>query len=139
MPTIEHGTIIVNTAIALRGLRLKGRVADSSVEYRVGEKSVFPDLSFLSFQRQGLTSSVYPTILPELVVEVTSPTDNFNDEIAKARWYLDNGANLVVYVNPALRSVLLYQTGKAVRLLNESQSFTFKATKVAVAEIFIGV
>jgi Uma2 family endonuclease len=139
MPTLDHGAIIINCAIALAPLRPKGKILDSSVEYRVAGKSVFPDLSFISAARLKLTTSKYPTVLPEFVLEVTSPTDKTLDENAKASWYLENGVTVVVYANPVLRSVLVYQNSKPVKLLNYNQSFKFNGIHVKVSDLFEGV
>jgi Uma2 family endonuclease len=139
MPTLEHGTIIINCAIALAPLRAKGKLLDSSVEFRVLGKSVYPDFSFISTARLKLSSGKYPTVLPEFVLEVTSPTDKTLDETEKAKWYLEHGCTMVVYANPAARSVLVYQNGKPAKLLGYDKTFKSNGVHVKISDLFEGV
>jgi Uma2 family endonuclease len=139
MPTLDHGTIVINCAYALITLRVKGKLLDSSVEFRVQGRSVFPDFSFVSTGRLKLSGGKYPTVLPEFVLEVTSPTDKALDESEKAKWYLEHGCTMVVYANPVMRSVLVYQNGKPAKLLNYDKSFKFNGIRVKISDLFEGV
>ena len=85
-----------------------------------------PDVAFISFERwpvaQALPYKGKPVhVVPNLVAEVASPTDDADDLIAKAHEYLRAGAELVWLVFPRVRQLYAYTAvGTAPRLFTEA-------------------
>ena len=46
-------------------------------------------------------------LVPDLVVEVISPTDNFSDVDAKVELYIEDGVELVLVVDPRQKTITL--------------------------------
>jgi Uma2 family endonuclease len=80
-----------------------------------------PDVAFISFDRWP-TGRPLPyrgnpiDAVPELVVEVASPTDDAEDLLEKAHEYLEAGARLVWLVYPRSRVVHAYESPTTVRV-----------------------
>ena len=87
-----------------------------------------PDVAFISFERwpenRPLPYRGNPVdVVPNLVVEVASPTDEAEDLIAKAHEYLRAGAELVWVVFPRVRQLYAYTAvGAAPRLFAETDT-----------------
>lgn len=93
-----------------------GRVIgnDSFIKIRRNPDSVYgPDLFFVSFNRLPL-NGVHRGLLevvPELIVEVRSPTDAWTDLFAKVHDYIDIGVQAVLVVNPEKQAIAIYRAG----------------------------
>ena len=73
-----------------------------------------PDIYFVSAERLPLDdqSDGYLEVVPELVVEIVSPSDTEQEVAAKIRMWLDFGVSMAVEVRPATRSVLVHRPGQ---------------------------
>jgi Uma2 family endonuclease len=108
-----------------------GRLLDEFVEEhdlgRVGMESGFylsrnpdtvrsPDAFFISKERLDPDAEVfgYYEVIPDLVVEIVSPSDTFNEVIDKVDEYLAAGVRLVWVVNLKRRSVIIYPGGQTL-------------------------
>jgi Uma2 family endonuclease len=83
-----------------------------------------PDVSFLSRERipvGGIPDEFIP-IVPDLAVEVLSPSDTWKEVDRKAAEYLRAGVRLVWGVEPRTRCARVYRSGRAVLELTESQA-----------------
>lgn len=87
-----------------------------------------PDVAFISYDRWP-ADRVLPyrsnpvDVVPELVVEVASPTDEVDELFAKAHEYLRAGVNLVWLVIPRIRQVYaLASTTQPPRVFDESST-----------------
>ncbi len=73
-----------------------------------------PDASFLSYERsprgQGINSDAAFRVVPDLAVEVVSPTDRGEELLAKIAEYLDAGVRAVWLVYPVLRVVHVFHS-----------------------------
>jgi Uma2 family endonuclease len=71
-----------------------------------------PDVAFISHQRlQQLEQlSGYLAMAPDLVAEVTSPSDSYTDVEKKAIAWLDAGTRAVLVVDPGTRTVRVYRS-----------------------------
>jgi Uma2 family endonuclease len=84
-----------------------------------------PDLAFWGrermpeFPRQG-----YPSVPPDLVVEVLSPSDVFLTVQRKVLQYLGAGVRLVWIMVPEDRSVAVYRPGQDPRILSNSDTLS---------------
>jgi len=96
----------------------------------VGEVGVFTridpdrvraaDIAFVSNERLSRTSSKgYLKVAPELVVEVISPTDRWQDVRQKLEEYFAIGAHRVWIVEPDNRDVLVYSASTETRKVGE--------------------
>jgi len=103
----------------------KGRVRMGDLYYFVPtredpSKIRKPDLVYASYKTWPLDKPLPYTgnavaIVPELVVEIISPTDDAEDVIAKARQYLKAGVKSVWLVYPGSREIQCYDTGGTIR------------------------
>lgn len=80
-----------------------------------------PDLAFVSKARlptERVTG--WGTVIPDLVVEVVSPSDRATEVREKVEDWLRAGVRLVWVVYPSVRTVDVYRPGSDVRVLGEA-------------------
>ena len=72
-----------------------------------------PDVYFVSAERLPLDdeSDGYLEVVPELVVEIVSPSDSARDISDKVRMWLDLGVSMALVVHPAERAVMVHGLG----------------------------
>lgn len=72
-----------------------------------------PDIFFVSAERLPLDdqSDGYLEVMPELVVEIVSPSDSERDVREKIAMWLDNGVSMALEVRPAERAVMVHRSG----------------------------
>lgn len=79
-----------------------------------------PDAAFVA---EGRVDSPAPPgfgrLAPDLAVEVVSPSNTVAEIYSKVMDYLDAGSRLVWTVDPGTRSVTVYRSREAIRLLTE--------------------
>jgi Uma2 family endonuclease len=113
MPTEEHGIIVINIGTELRnytrqykigrvGTEIRSRLANDNLNSRMPDVSFFVDKT-----RAVVTEGAVPQ-LPDLAVEVKSPTDSLKEIRAKVRYYLANGTRLVWVVLPQQKTIEVY-------------------------------
>ncbi len=116
---MEHSFIAGNILSALhshiRPLRL-GRVGgtDGGVLVQRNPDTVRePDIFFVSAERLPLGAVVqgYLAVVPELVVEIVSPSDRQEAVNDKTLMWLSHGVLMVVEVYPAERAVMVHRPG----------------------------
>jgi Uma2 family endonuclease len=80
--------------------------------------SRIPDVMFVlvetlaAFAARFASPDDKPYILvPELAVEVVSPTDNYSDVLKKVKRYLKDGVLLVWVIDPQVKEVIVYRQG----------------------------
>jgi Uma2 family endonuclease len=87
-----------------------------------------PDVAFVSLERwpwdRELPESGDWEVIPELVVEVVSPTDEFSDVVAKVNQYFQYGVRLVWVIVPEERQVYVYESPTRVRILAAAETLT---------------
>ena len=126
MPNFEHGMICSRLNHHLRNYVAAhnlGEVLDSSPEYRflkprsTGSKKLarFPDLSFVRRERLPRRFRSYPEIVPDLVVEVISPTDRDSELETKLLEYQQAGVALVWIIHPISRRIDVYTLASGLR------------------------
>ncbi|MFO0928033.1 MAG: Uma2 family endonuclease [Gemmataceae bacterium] len=84
------------------------------------------DVLFISYERlpKGDVGDSYLTVAPDLVVEVKSPSDRWNDLFVKVGEYLGAGVRVVVLVDPATESVSVYRMEDGQRTLGINDTLT---------------
>ncbi|MDX2161724.1 MAG: Uma2 family endonuclease [bacterium] len=111
MPTEEHSEIQGLIYTLLRAFALKHKLGRVGIEVRhqlpdAAGHSLIPDVSFIAGIRPLMKEGAVPH-MPDLAVEVLSPSDSLRQTREKAAYYLANGTRLVWIVNPAKRIVLV--------------------------------
>ena len=143
-----HGEVAGNMAFLINAFvkpRRLGRVAvsDSGVLLERDPDTVRePDLAFISAARLPLSVRVrgYYEIVPDLVVEIASPSDSRRAVRAKALMWLDFGARTVWAADPQYRSVDVYRPNAPALRLSENDTLdggeVLPGFACAVSEIF---
>ena len=81
-----------------------------------------PDIAYISAERLSLDdqSDGYLEVVPELVVEIVSPSDSPREVNEKIRMWLDLGVSMALEVRPAERAVMVHRPdAPAVTLTGE--------------------
>jgi Uma2 family endonuclease len=84
-----------------------------------------PDLAFVSFERWPIDRPMSPTddawdVVPDLAVEVTSPTDSADDQLEKVAEYFQAGVRLVWVVYPKVRCIHVYEAWNRIQVVTEA-------------------
>ena len=124
---MEHGEIVMNLGILLGGFikpRKLGRLtgSDAGVWLERDPDTVRePDIAYISAARlpRGVRVRGYAEVVPDLVVEIVSPSDGQREVSDKARMWLRYGVRLVWVVQPDTYTVDVYEPGRAVVTLDE--------------------
>ena len=114
---VEHSFIAGNILAAFHAHvrpRRSGRVGgtDGGVLIRRNPDNVRePDVFFVSAARLPLNVRVqgYLEVVPELVVEIVSPSDRERDVREKIRIWLDLGVSMMLEVRPAQRAIMVHR------------------------------
>jgi Uma2 family endonuclease len=105
-----------------------------------------PDVAFVPFSRWPKTRP-FPTtntwdVLPDLAVEVVSPSDLAEDDREKVREYFRAGIRLVWVIYPRLQLVDVYESAKIVRVLERDEELDGGAVlpgfRLPLRDLFIG-
>jgi Uma2 family endonuclease len=130
----RHGVVIVQLTLRVGAFvaeRKLGHVLDSSTGFRWPGRSPdhpdnvrSPDLSFVAAGRfTGDRAPVdFPSLAPDLAVEVLSPRDRRGDVLEKTGEYLDNGTRLVWVIDPEQRTAAAYRSLTDVRVVREGDA-----------------
>lgn len=112
----NHGAICVRLIIQIGGFvqrRRLGEVYDSSTGFRLSEDVLLsPDLSFVSKPRLKKILRAPDRFLcgvPDLAVEVLSPSDRMQEIHRKLDLYFEYGTRLIWIVNWKLEEVHIYR------------------------------
>jgi Uma2 family endonuclease len=77
-----------------------------------------PDTGFIRAERlHDVDDMGYFRVIPDLVVEIVSPSDRAGQVIAKALLWLEAGATVVWSVDPESEAVTIFKAGQAPRVL----------------------
>ena len=119
-PNDEHGTITVNVGTLLWSHVRKHRLGRVYAEtgYRLTrdpDTVLGPDVSFIRQERvPAKPYRTFPPMVPDLVVEVVSPTDRVKDVGDKTEQWLAFGAAMVWVVWPNTRTIAVHRAGQPV-------------------------
>ena len=101
-----------------------------------------PDVGFITKERlpQGDGPSGFIDIVPDLVVEVVSPSDRAGQVQAKIEQWIEHGVKLVWVAYPECRSITVYRSLSEVQVLHEGDILTggpvLPGFSCAVSDIF---
>jgi Uma2 family endonuclease len=127
---MEHGVIAMKMGASLLNFvspdRL-GRVfgTDTGVLLQNGPDIVRePDVAFISAEKLPLDIRIrgYTDVVPELVVEITSPNDTVAAIYDKAMMWLYYGVALVWVVDPDTRTIDVHPSGAPIFTLTEDDT-----------------
>ena len=122
---IEHGEIVANFIVGIRNFvkpKRLGRVfgSDSGIRLERGPDTVREsDVGFISAEKLPLGTRVpgYSEVVPDLVVEIKSPSDTVREMNDRAHMWLRHGVGMVVLTYPDTRTVDVYrQDGPTITL-----------------------
>ena len=126
----EHGEIVMRLGAALlhyiRPRRL-GRLmgSDAGVWLERDPDTVRePDIAFISAAKSPLDERVpgYAQVVPDLVVEIASPSDSGTEVNDKALMWLSFGVRLVWVVHPDTRTIDAHRTNRPVTTLRDADA-----------------
>ena len=126
----EHGEIVLNLGIMLGGFvksRRLGRLVGSDVGVLIERNPDTirePDLAFISAEKRplGIRNTGYVNVIPDLVVEIASPSDRLTQINDKAMMWLNYGVPLVWVVFPDTRTVETHSADGPVVTLGEDHT-----------------
>ena len=126
----EHGGIVGRLFYYLNALVMPGqlgRVVGSDAGFlleRDPDTVREPDLAFTSAERRPLDvwNKSYAEVVPDLVVEVRSPTDSRRAVHEKAQMWLSHGVRLVWAVYPDTRTIDVHRPDAPVVTLTEADT-----------------
>ena len=103
-----------------------------------------PDVSFVSWKRfpdRGrMPAAAFPNLIPDLAVEVLSPSNTPAEMKRKREEYLRNGVRLVWIVDPKTRTVAVYAPRRKPVVLTESDTLdggkVLPGFTLSLAELF---
>ncbi len=103
-------------------------------------ESVVPDVAYLAtyFNLQK-PDRTYPTIPPDIVVEILSPDDRKEDVAKRQRFFLWWGVKLVLIADPVNRTVEAHEPSQSARLFGGTDMVTsssFPSLTIPLGEIF---
>jgi Uma2 family endonuclease len=80
-----------------------------------------PDISFWSRAKLPEVPEGYIEVVPDLVVEVVSPSDHYARVQRKVNHYLEKGVRLIWVVDPEDRSVAVFRENVKTKILSENE------------------
>lgn len=127
----RHGNIEGNINYALKLFVRPHKLG----HVRVGEVGIYirrnpdtvrgADVAFISNERYAkLQSASFLDVAPDLVVEIMSPEDRWNEVTRKLEEYLGIGVRLVWIVDPETESVFAYRSMADVRRFEKNETLT---------------
>jgi Uma2 family endonuclease len=89
---------------------------------------------------KGESPAGYPDAVPEVAVEVRSPTDRWPKVLAKVSEYLNAGVDLVYVVDVQSQTIIAYNADQPGMRLGLDAEMTFRppleALRIAVRDVF---
>ena len=127
---LEHGAVVMNIGILMGGFVKPRRLgwligSDSGILLEQSPDTVRePDIAFISAERLPLDVRVrgYSQVVPDLVVEVVSPSDCPAPVYDKAQMWLRFGVRLVLVVDPEARSIMALPLEGMTRTFTEDDT-----------------
>jgi Uma2 family endonuclease len=145
VPTQEHGVIVTNISAPMWLFvkpRKMGRVYSEGLHRLPQDKenARLPDIAFLSGLSEPVVRRGAVTVMPDLAVEVQSPSQSEDFMIEKAAYYLANGTRIVWLVFPARHVVEVHRPGGQVEIFTEADTLSgedvIPGFELAVRDIF---
>ena len=121
----EHGAVVFNlSGLLAPHIKVIGQGFGAETGFKIAsdpDTVRAADIAFVRRERipeAGIPKNFWE-LAPDLVVEVVSPGDTYNEVIEKVKDWLDAGTRAVWVVNPRQRVVSVYRSIKDVTVLSE--------------------
>jgi Uma2 family endonuclease len=122
----EHSNVGVNLVTLINAFVRKNRLGivtgpDGGYILKHDPETVrVPDIGFVRSDRlpKGKATPKYFNGAPDLVVEIISPTDSYQDLDEKVQQYLEHGVKLVWVVTPRTRTITVFRIGNTITALH---------------------
>ncbi len=146
MPNLVHAAIQAKMAKEI-GVYLDSRpigIVATEANFRLWsdrpDESRIPDVCFIANERLPEDWHHFPTMAPDLAIEIVSPDDNFMSVMEKVDAYLQQGTKIVWLVFSSTREVLVC-TAEEKRSVRDilTASGVLPDFELSVQEIFKGV
>ena len=100
-----------------------------------------PDLTYVSYQRLSADwdEDTACPVIPELVVEIISPSQTFGELTEKTENYLKNGIDRVWIVDPQAETVTVFRKDQNFETLRDEQLITdslLPKLEIAISDLF---
>lgn len=121
---LRHGAIAIELSTLLNAVVRRdglGRCFDGQTGFRLPSGNVrSPDIAFVQAARlpTGFMDDGFGEVVPDLAVEIVSPTDTERDVLGKVGEYLEAGVRLVWIVDPRRERAIVYRALTDVRSLS---------------------
>lgn len=121
--------------------RRLGRITGSSAGFILPNSDVrAPDVSFVRAERLRRSVRSFAEIVPDLIVEVKSPSDTAAKLRAKIEQFLAVGTQVGILLNPDDRTVEIYRSGQSAIVLRDGDVLTipdlFPGWEVQVTDLW---
>ena len=126
-PSREHGEISVNVIHHLYAHiypQKLGRLYTAETTFQIGERTVKPDVAFVSTARLTGDKTKGFSIPPDLAIEVVSPSDVQSRIAEKALAYLEAGTRLVWVLEPVSKTLTVYRSERDIEILTREDTLT---------------
>jgi Uma2 family endonuclease len=134
MPTALHGFLQI-----LLGILLERAGWTTAAEVRlkiVADAELVPDLIAV----RGKLKSSYPTVAPELCIEILSPKDTLPKALEKARTYIAWGSEQAWIIDPDKRTAWTLSQGAADPIwVSPNASLLIRDTEIDLPSLFAEV
>ena len=117
LPRGQHSRLQYALCERLNTFAVPRRLAMAFPELRVifGGAAYIPDVSVIHWERiprthEGDVADVFE-LAPDVAIEIVSPEQSTNALVRRCVWYVDNGVERALLVDPADRSVVRFSNG----------------------------
>ena len=140
-PNTDHAALQVQIALILRRWtdadlpRRRGYVY-SELRTNVAGASKLPDVA-LYRSRPRESKRKHAIEVANVAIEILSPRDDIDEQYAKCEWYLDNGAEVALLVDPVARSVTRFRSGGEIDVWSSpSKLLIVPGLELSLDEVF---
>jgi Uma2 family endonuclease len=121
--------------------RKLGRVTGSSAGFRLPDGNLRgPDVSFVPAQKMRQAPRAFAEIVPDLVIEVRSASDNIKPLVEKLHKFIELGSQVGILVDPKNLTVTVYRANSEPLILTNEDTLTIPELlpgwELAIAEIW---
>jgi Uma2 family endonuclease len=130
MPTELHGAIVARLIAYLVMYAEQHNLGRVTTEARHrasqdAENDRLPDIAFTRWERAlPLVEQGAVKHMPDLAIEIKSPSNGYEELRAKARYYLQHGAQLVWLIYPEKKLIEVYRAGADSDILTGEDTLT---------------
>jgi Uma2 family endonuclease len=117
-PKIRHSALQIYLAMRVDRFGVPSKLARAFPELRTtfGGNSFVPDVAVYRWERipsdeRGMLPEEVFDAPPDIAIEIVSPGQSIRGLAEKCRWYVANGVQVALLVNPRTLSVTIFRSG----------------------------